>query len=571
MQFNLLQVLDALKTPVYTYTSKGTQENRHHLNVLKLYQFSLAEKTYISYDFLDEGVSFTPQASYPLKTLSTDSRAITEDHFFLALKGERFDGNHFLTSLFEQGLSLGIGTAPFESLYPQWMEKREATEAYSSYYIQVNNSTLALGKLAHAYRTQCEAKVLAITGSVGKTSVREMVAAALSNFGTVHKTKANLNNEIGTASTLLNTPVEANFTVLELGMDRPGDLAYLSPLVQADAVFLTNIGYSHMEYFESLTQLAHSKAEILSGLKEKGRVFVQAKDDTLVHLAQSHFKGYLQEKQLIFLALLEEQQALTDIPALKQAFELLQQNEASALYLGRYRKDIQEGIEEMDFSIFKREEDKLEEKVLAKSIRLPQLVGRHHFENACYGLAFVHDFFKEADEKVLEKAIQGLQNYEVVGSRQKWQIAEGVHCLDDAYNASLSSFLSAFESFFLKKNQVEQQSDKKGKAIGVFGGILELGNYAQSLHERLGEAMAKEAFDFIFLLGEESAWIEKTLLTQGYPQAQILRILDAKTVEEQLFSLVEKGDFVLFKASHRFQLSQICENLVKYLNELKNT
>lgn len=580
MYFNLEQVLSALKMDIFSYLPEAVslqsnlRQNQaslsevHVLKKLHVYQFSLQKKQFVRINPEDIN-TLNLLKNEPLKRLESDSRKVNQSTFFLAIKGERFDGNTFLKQVYAEGVSFALGNLPFTSLYPDFiLGEFQKESSDSQYYVEVNDSVLALGKLAAYFRRQQSFQVLTVTGSVGKTSVREMLAAALAPLGKVSKTKGNLNNEIGATQTLLNALPDSAFVVLELGMDKPKDLAYLAPLMQADAVFLTQIGHSHMEHFESVEELAKAKTEILSGLKAGGSVFVQGQDEQVLNMVSTVFTQYAQAKKIHLVSCIDEaEQPVEQVAGLQRAFYLLKTAQVHSLYVGLWKQEPQGTAQTMQFIKFDRQAERIEKTVLVPQMRLKHLLGKHHYANACFALAYVDQMYSsEAQDTVFWNAvIEGLQHYEVVGSRQKWQQVAGYHLLDDSYNASLSSFQSAFDSFFQMKASVHSEA----RSIGVFGGILELGKFSKNIHQTLGEKIFEKDFDLIFLLGQESLWIEEVLLEKGYPPSKIFRTTDREILQKKLFECLKIGDFILFKGSNGFKLFQICENLVKYLDESK--
>lgn len=543
----------------------------HKFKKIKLYQIFSKEKKYrlvadfLQKDLWNDGSHFLDFFETP-RTLSIDSRFLKKQDVFLALKGERFDAHHFLKDVFEKGQSFCIGSeAPSklfaDEAYEESLENLVVSDL--QFYLEVDHTLLALGKVALAFSEEKKVYKIAVTGSVGKTSVREMLAQAFSAFFATHSTKENLNNEVGVAKTLLAIPEESQVAVLELGMDRPGDLAYLAPLVAPKVAVITNIGYSHIAYFENLEHLAENKAEILTGLQEDGVALFSAKDAQLLRIADKVAPHYLQKKHLLLAALVDEAQEL------EQARELLWQEKVTALYYGLWLED----EEAIDFY----EERKLEnqiQKIFLKKIRL-SLQGKHHYENACFAFALLSflqkqqilntkDAEKEEAFCLLADIEKALQKVESVGKRQAWSWTNSVGVMDDAYNASLSSFQSAFDAFTRVAKKKKTQSLQVRK-IAVVGGVLELGSYTKEVHQKIAEALYKSSFEKIYLLGQETKETEARLLSLGYPSQNLFHSLEKEKIKESLFETVQEGDMVLFKASHGYALFEMADQLLQKL------
>ena len=200
--------------------------------------------------------------------VSTDTRTIKEGELFIALKGENFDGNDYLAKAFELGASALVTND--EKMVP------EGANA-----IIVEDTVKALGLLANHYRFKLGCKVIAVTGSVGKTSTRTMIAEVLRTGLKVHSTERNLNNEIGMAQTILSAPEDSDVIVVEMGMRGPGQISYLTKIARPDIAIITNIGYSHIGILESKDAIMNAKMEITEGLTDGGIIAINSDDRKL--------------------------------------------------------------------------------------------------------------------------------------------------------------------------------------------------------------------------------------------------------------------------------------------------
>ena len=206
--------------------------------------------------------------SLEITGVSTDTRTIKEGELFVALKGENFDGNDYLAKAMELGAAALITDD----------EKRVPDGANA---VIVEDTVKALGLLANHYRFKLGCKVIAVTGSVGKTSTRNMITEVLKTGLKVHSTKANNNNEIGMSKTILSAPEDAEAIVVEMGMRGPGQISYLTKIARPDIAIITNIGYSHIGILESKDAIMNAKMEITEGLTDGGIIAINSDDRKL--------------------------------------------------------------------------------------------------------------------------------------------------------------------------------------------------------------------------------------------------------------------------------------------------
>jgi UDP-N-acetylmuramoyl-tripeptide--D-alanyl-D-alanine ligase len=364
-------------------------------------------------------------------TYHTDSREVVPGGVFFALKGASMDGHRFIADALSRGAAALV-------------VQRRTELSHGVVEIIVPNTWDALYAVAGYVRERVDPLVVGVTGSNGKTSTKEMVAAILERKYSVLRTTGNLNTETGVPLTILKLEPEHEALVLEMGMQRAGDLARLAQLAQPTVAVVTNIGSVHMEFFESREQLARAKGELVAELPESGLAVLNADDP--------------------FFALLSE---MSTAPVRSFGFgagDLLGENYMAA------------------------DDGGCAFTVGGVSIHLA-LEGRHQARNALAALA-VGEFAGVS----LEQGGAALGDVFVAHRLQEHKTSKGVVIVDDAYNASPESMLAAFETL--------AERPKHGKLFAVLGPMAELGSLAVESHQRVGRRAA-EVFDAIAVLDSE--------------------------------------------------------------------
>ncbi len=421
--------------------------------------------------------------------LTTDSREAQPGDLFVALRGERYNGNHYI----KEALAHGAVMALAEELCD-----REDV-------IAVKDTMEALVTLAREARKRLAPTVIAVTGSVGKTTTKDMIAAVLSKKFRVHKTEENHNNLLGVVLTLLSTPSDTEILVLELGMNHAREIAELSYLAQPDFALITNVGNAHIGNLGSRAAIARAKLEILEGCKPATPYLYPACEPLLVPPCHA-----------VTLPV-----AIGD----REGFD--------AAYLHIREEN---GHTVADFLCGQR----LYEDVV--------LAGRGAHVAACAAFAvFLGDLFG-VPEAGIRKALRSTL------SRGRLEIftEDGIHWINDCYNASPESMEAALS---VLKNATEGK-----RRIAVLGDMRELGRETRVLHERIGRLVAEAHADLLFTFGaaaesiadgaEEAGMPEKAIFRNPNPHAHAL-------TAEQLASHLEEGDLVLLKASRGMTAERI--------------
>ena len=367
--------------------------------------------------------------------VSTDTRSLREDELFFALEGPNFDGRDYVNKAGASGAAGAVVKSKTDASLTQ---------------ITVDDARLALGRLAAAWREQLAATIVGVTGSNGKTTVKELIKACLQQQGPAFATRGNFNNDIGMPLMLVRIKKEHRFAVLEMGANHAGEIAYLASLAKPAIAVITNAAAAHLEGFGSIEGVSQAKGEILQGLGRDGIAVLNADDDYF-----SYWASQVEDGQVVSFGL----GAGADVCAV----------------------DIETGVDGSSF--------KLQLPDAEQAIDLP-LVGTHNVRNACAAAAVAHVCgVAPADIKT------ALESVAPVGGRlQPLSGCNGATLFDDTYNANPLSVVAAAE--FL--------ASLPGDNWLVLGDMKELGDDAAGMHRAVGEAARDCGIDRLFVIGELS-------------------------------------------------------------------
>jgi len=371
------------------------------------------------------------QVGNTFTTYHTDSREVVQGGVFFALRGGKTDGHRFIAD------ALGRGAAAL-------VVERRTELAHGVVEILVRNTWDALYSLASYVRERVHPLVIGVTGSNGKTSTKEMVAAILERKYTVVRTTGNLNTETGVPMTMLKLEPEHTALVLEMGMQHAGDIARLAKLAQPTVGVVTNIGTVHMEFFASQEQLARGKGELVAALPRNGLAVLNA-DDPFFPLLSS----------------------MSDAPV--TSFGLGAGDFRGEHYAAGSAGGCRFTVRDVEVHL--------------------ALAGRHQARNALAALAVAEFAGLSIDE-----GAEALASVAVPHRLQEHETSNGVVIVDDAYNASPESMLAAFETL--------AERPRKGRLLAVLGAMGELGSLAVESHRRVGRRAA-EVFDAVAVLDSE--------------------------------------------------------------------
>lgn len=444
----------------------------------------------------------------PLSGLCTDSREADADTAFVALLGERTDGKRFLSSAVDTGCRCVVyaGTVA-ESLLPKTVAR-----------IAVADTEQALLHMAAVLCSKLPAKVVAVTGSVGKTTTKDLIGGVLSEtFGT-YVSSGNHNSLIGMPMSVAEIPPAAEWAVLEMGMSGFGEIEKMSDAAKPEIAVITNIGSAHMEMLGSRENICRAKLEILCGLRDGGHLIVNGDEPLLRHIGGKSYRTH-------------------EVSLLRDTAEFFAQN---------IRMD-------GDFTCFdagcagKR----------MKDVRLP-VMGRHHVYNALFAIA-VGTVAGVPEERIRE----GLLRYRSDGFRQKEMKIGDVTVIADCYNASPESMEAALEV-------LSQLRGQRGcRAIAVLGDMRELGQESAALHRAVGSAVARQKTDFLFTVGHDAEQIAVGAMQGGMPPECVFRNSDTEAPEctaRAMATLLRSGDLVLVKASRAVRAERVINCLKEMMS-----
>lgn len=436
--------------------------------------------------------------------ISTDSRTVAEGELFIALKGEHFDGHHFAIEALKKKAG-GVIIEENKIRDIRWNGYRPSA------VIAVKDALHALGDIARERRRKFGTPVVALTGSNGKTTTKDMISACLETTFPVLKTKGNLNNLIGLPLTLLNLTEQERIAVLEMGMNVPGEIRRLTEIAEPDVGLITNIERVHLEGMGSLERVREEKGELFRKMRQDGTILVNQDDPRVIDLA-SEFRG-----QKITFGI--------DHPAEVMAKEIrLQGVGATSFTL------MMEGV--------------------TLEITLPFL-GSHFVPNALSAIAAASLFGIELDKvkEALEHLSPSPMRMEVLRPK------EGVTLINDAYNANPRSMELALE--------ILSEMKGKGRAIAVLGDMLELGEYSVEAHQHIGQKVKELSIDFLLALGEEAPVLVESAMRHGL-NSEKAKIVESHTEAISILrKMVRDGDWILVKGSRKMGMEKIAEGLME--------
>lgn len=438
-----------------------------------------------------------PQEDLLIQGIQPDSRQIKEGFLFVPLIAER-NGHDFVDQAYQAG-----------ALASFWSEDLDKAPKDLPLII-VEDTLQALQETARWYLQKIQAKVVAITGSNGKTTTKDMTAKVLERKYKTHKTAGNFNNHIGLPLTLLTMPADTEIVVLEMGTSNPGEIEVLSKLAKPDTAVVTMIGESHIEAFGTRENLAKEKVSIAKFLKQDG----------------------------LFIYPMEEELIANQLPKKCRHKNFSIKGKSADLSA----KNIVEKINSTEFTVTTKENTR----AIAMEIPVP---GQYNVNNALIALLIGLEYGIS-----LEEGKEQLANLELTKDRLEWlEGIKGWSLLNDAYNASPSS-MRAVLSYF-------QGIETKEKKVLVLGDILELGDLSRDLHASLADAINLRSYDFVYLYGPamQSLYEELTKKTEN---EKVFHFKEGKA--DLLHSLREnvvEGSYLLFKSSNGTNLLSLVEEL----------
>ena len=437
------------------------------------------------------------QENIQIKGAVLDSRQVEEGYLFFATKGERVDGHNFIPQVAEKKAACVV------------CEKAPAGVEIP--YILVEDSFVALKKVAAFYRENLTIPVVGITGSVGKTSTKEMIASVLSQRYNVLKTEGNFNNEVGLPLTILRIRDEHKVAVVEMGINHFGEMHRLSEIAKPDICVITNIGQCHLEFLGSREGILKAKSEIFDFMNPEGYVCLNGDDDMLCTVKEVH--GH---KPVTY------------------GFSM-----KNDVYVTNTKNN---GILGSKASVY------LNDATFDVEIPLP---GEHMVMNALAATC-VGDLLGLKQEEIA----RGIESAKAVGGRSNLIVLKDRKILDDCYNANPVSMKAAIDLLCLSDT----------RKVAILGDMFELGDGCEEMHAGIGNYAVEKDIDVLVCVGElsshmfDAATLKRTELKKD---VQIHYMKNTQEVIEKIDSILMKEDTILVKASHGMGFAKVVEELKK--------
>ena len=438
------------------------------------------------------------------KGLSTDSRNIEEGNLFVPIVGENYDGHDFIERAVEGGAAGTLiqrgKSGDFESDIP---------------LIIVDDTVKSLGDIASFWRRRFEIPVVAITGSSGKTTTKEMTASIVSLSRNILKSYGNFNNLVGLPLTLLELNAGHEAVILEMGTNRRGEIRRLTNIAEPEIGIITNVGPAHLEGLKSLDVVAEEKGDLFFNMK-KGGVAVVNRDDDAIRTLQDRWGG----KSVTFGI---------EGDAFVRAEDITRSGERETSFV-------------------------LAIEGTRKRINIAAL-GRHNISNALAAAAC-----SRALGIGYEQICRGLENFrQLSGRMSSHKLKNGVRLIDDTYNANPASTREAIEAL----------SDLKGdnEIVVIMGDMLELGDRACEMHEEVGQFMAEMGISRIFLKGDLVRSMAVGAERGGLSRDRIVFPATPEVVADELSSSLRRGDWILVKGSRRMRMEDFVKAIIKVFGE----
>lgn len=437
----------------------------------------------------------------PISSVSIDSRSVQPNELFFALKGEKYDAHQFIPDVLRKGVQAVV-------VAEDWFRE---SGSKGNFFI-TDNTLIALQEISSFYRSRFDIPFLAITGSNGKTTTKEMIAQVLSQKYRVIKNKGNLNNHIGVPQTLFELDSSHEVAIIEMGTNHYGEIKRLAEIVQPEYGLITNIGSAHLEFFGSLEGVAKAKSELWEFLEEhQGIAFVNVDDPLLAR----------------------------KIPKTNKVIT----------YGFHQKADVQgkfEGVDEFGYASFH---------VMGTAIKL-KVAGMHNIYNSLSAVSVGLEFNLDIDQikRSLEDFLPTAKRMEVI--RQ-----EGVIFLNDCYNSNPTSA----EKALITLSQIRTT----GRRIAVLADMLELGEKSPELHAEIGEKAAALKLDHLLALGPLSKYTVEMARKKGLATA--LHFYDKMDLVEYLKKIIRQHDVILIKGSRGMAMEEVTAAVCDFLSaEPKN-
>ncbi len=429
----------------------------------------------------------------------TDSRKITEGSVFVALRGEKFDGHNFVEQALKSGAVCCVVDKNFEN-------SKELP------LIVAKDTYKALRDIAAFYRKCFSAPSVAVTGSVGKTSTKDMLFSVLQNKYKVLKTEGNFNNEIGLPLTAFRMSSEHDIAVFEMGMSAFGEISRLSQIASPETAVITNIGFSHIENLGSQENILKAKLEILDGMPEGDGTVVLNGDDAFLWGTV----GTIPYETLTY--------GIENTKCDVVAFDIKKYSDRTRFLV------------------------KVDGKVYEALINAP---GVHHVYNALAAILVGQKY-----NMTMEEIVEGISCFQPQGMRQDIIKLNNLVLIKDCYNASPTSMKSGLE---VLKVTLPKTVDAPCRKVAVLGDMLELGEYSDEAHEMVGGLACDFGIDCLIAVGPHAELVARGAIEKGFNSSEIYVFRNNDSAVAHIMDILKPNDVVLFKGSRGMRLEEIAD------------
>ncbi len=435
------------------------------------------------------------------KNFSKDTRTINKSDVYIGIKGENFDGN----SLYKEALEKGASVCILQGINEDEVKELSTTYEDKCAVVLVEDTIKALQQIASYKRSLYNIPVIAITGSVGKTSTKDIVASVVGMKYKVFKTQGNLNNHIGVPLTVLSLD-DHEALVVEMGMNNLGEISVLSKIAKPTVAIITNVGTAHIGNLGSRENIRKAKLEILDGMQDDGVLIINNDNDMLHDWFENEA-----------------------IPQKVATYGIENKSDVMA-------KNIELLANSSKFKTTINNEE--------KEIEVP-VGGIHFVYNALCAITVATVIGVQIDD-----AITGIKNFELSKSRMELiKLLNEVTLINDCYNANYDSMKASIE--YLSKTS-------EGRKIAVLGDMLELGEFSESLHQKVGEEVRKNKIDILITVGE----MGKVIAAEAKKElAEVYTFDNNQDAISKIKEIMKSQDTILVKASNGMHFAEIVEKL----------
>lgn len=433
--------------------------------------------------------------------ISTDTRLINPGDLFVALCGDNFDGNKFI----EKAVLKGAAAV---------MVQLESSNDIAQFIVE--NTNKALLDLSCFYRNKFSLPVIGVTGSFGKTTVKEMIAAILGKIGNTVSNKKNFNNNIGVPITLFNFNKSHSYAVIEMGMNHSGEINVLSNCVKPDVAVITGIGSAHIGFFDSIRDIADAKLEILDGLKKGGTVILPKEDPLFNYLKEKienagDFNivtfGTLNDSDYKFIC---EKESIKGV--------------SGKIVSKKY------GISEINIDL--------------------NMIGKHNGLNAAAAVAAAISVNPKMNPELIKEALEGIKEIEMRGEIKTFN---GISFILDCYNANLDSGIVVLNAL--------SKIENRGKKVAFLGDMMEQGTKTDENHYELGKKTAESGVDILVAVGKNCLKIKDGAIDKSMDPENVFTFDDTNSAVDFLGNCLKKDDIVLIKASRVMKLEEAIKKI----------